>query len=161
MKKLSVATSFATLMLTSWGALATVSGVTTATADVTVAAPMPPVQLNITPTSNLIAKMYPTESVIAQATLTSSGGTSAIQWTSSVGTQGSAAGARTIVGKNNNSHKLALKLSLPTENWSDVDDGWFKTTKTGGLAIKVLTDGEQNIAADTYTISLDAGTYTE
>ncbi|MGQ8704360.1 AfaD family invasin [Serratia marcescens] len=82
----------------------------------------------------------------------------AIRFTPTVGEAGTSAERRVLSGNTAAENKLNVKLD--TQSLTAGVDGWFVQNPANALlSYQVSSDGVQTVAADTYTVSVDASLY--
>ncbi len=142
-----------------------VSEVATAT-DKAVFAKAGSVTITVTPRTDLMAGTILQQTQLASVVIAASSPDDQLvyRWTPGVGTPFEGrADYWTYSGKNNPTHKLNVTMSGGPSTTIDGTD-WFKVNK-GKFSTALMTpynDGDsQNIAPDTYTVSLDAAVWAE
>lgn len=155
----------AMVLLGSVGAHAAVkpSSVTTQTAALNFKTPAGEVTLTITPATDLTAGNHPDRFEVAalKAAPTDKTNSIAIRFTPTVGVVKNNNGVQTVSGANNASNKLTVSWSDPAGNSSSYDatSGYWHYAKAGEVNSNVVLKGAQDIASDTYTVSMDAALY--
>ncbi|MFO6501850.1 AfaD family invasin [Serratia marcescens] len=83
----------------------------------------------------------------------------AVQFTKNVGAAGTNDSTRVISGNTDNTRKLKVKLNSPVSVTPQAD-GWIVLDGAGAnLPYTIVSDGQQVVVADTYTVSVDAAIY--
>lgn len=148
-------------------ALVPESAITTQQFQVKVTETLPAVSFNVTPGNALETGTLPSGTTLANATLSLGGklGKSqyaAIRFDPTKGTQDPmTAAVRTYSGKANAANKLTVGFSSNIL-LSPGNDGWVVFSNNSDLMeynIAIKTQGQQNVAPDTYTMYVDAGIY--
>ena len=163
MKQMTVVTLLLTLL---GGGISTVlavpvSRVNTGTADV-VFSQTGEATISVAPVGSLVAGVHDALRV-ASATATATGGTAAYRWTPTVGEMpGSDPTVRVLVGRNDHFNKLILQTVSDAEVSDRYPDWLVARNGAGTLAINIRTmPGPQTVAADVWTVSLDAAVWSE
>lgn len=147
---------------------AAIGPITTQTADITFAQPQE-VTLTLTPVADLVAGTIPDGTKVVDANLaTISGqpGVFAVRWTPGIGTLDPDDHRAVTVNGHNTDSPLKLYYNTSAQDGTiGLDDTWFLTSEQGADPVTtdhntVWTSGNQDIPADTYTISIDAAIWT-
>lgn len=97
--------------------------------------------------------------LLADGTVTTTDGTAqilALRFTDSIGAKSSATNKRIYYGKSDLSHQLRVRWEAENVSDTKADDWWITTPPKTRVTYNIRIDGTQDIAADTYTISMDA-----
>lgn len=149
---------------------AAVANTTTQTADVTFGKPAGKVGLSVIP-EKLEARSGWTNTLGSAAVATvgvsaTGDDVAALRW--SPGKEeidGRYPTLATLHGRNDTKHVLPVgfltKGMGPGTSWKSGSDGWIYSDHKGNSFIAITTIPGNDIVADTYTVSLDAGVYTE
>ncbi len=154
----------AMILLGSVGAHAAVApaSVTTQAADLVFNQPAGAVTVVINPAHDLVAGNIAAATELAAFTVTPNDTTAniAVRWTPGSGTISNTPRFMTVQGKNDPKHSLAI--GIDGRDLVAVDEGWYYTPTAGVFNDNIITTtaGAQNVAADTYPVSLDAGVWT-
>lgn len=125
------------------------------------------VEFSVSPAADAIAGYMAAGTRVGAAYITTVGTPltkqyKAIRWTPSKVTLGSSNNIAIISGKSDANHKLSVIFKAYDGSLEPATDGWyFNNTQYASTKIDLLSFGEQTILADTYTMYLDAGIYTE
>ncbi|HGY1772658.1 TPA: AfaD family invasin [Klebsiella aerogenes] len=122
----------------------------------------------LTAVSNLSPSLQAAD-VLANGTVSTADGvpaTFAIKYSdkSSIVPDGTYPRHATINGDQDSTHKLKVELAFDGIDAQGVGhtDGWYPTPEAvANLAYTVISDVEQTVPVDTYTVSVDAGIWTE
>lgn len=118
--------------------------------------------ISVTPSGPLVAGVHDALAV-ATAVATATGGTAAYRWTPAAGEMpGSDPTVHALTGRNNPLNQLTLQ-AVSDASVSDRYPDWLVARNgAGSLAIDIrTTPGPQTVAADVWTVSLDAAVWSE
>ncbi|SFU20605.1 Saf-pilin pilus formation protein [Kosakonia arachidis] len=167
-KLLSIAMGFITLGMASSASAAFIEQVTQ-TSTLTFSQPTSALNLVINPVAGLTAGAFQNGAQLANITVTQTASTDlnhiGLRWTPGIANQVVESSRQAVVlGDTSATNQLKAIISFTGVAGSDVASPaggpYYVTTPTvNTLNAQILTQGNQNIAADTYPISLDAAVY--
>ncbi|HGM5835949.1 TPA: hypothetical protein ACKP36_004396 [Serratia marcescens] len=152
----------AMVLLGSVGAHAAVdpATMTTQSQPLVFTAPSDSVSLEINPVSDLKAGAYTTKTKVASIVVTPKKATDtvALRFSQAIGVEGTYPNTRVYNGLNADNK---LEVMFTVNNLNDLKtEGWYDSKAAGVVNEDMEIYGDQTIAADTYTVSMDAAIWT-
>jgi hypothetical protein len=131
--------------------------VTSQSADIVFSSPST-TTIKLTPIKGLVAGQHALNDVFANLAVSTTNGNVAFRWTPNIGTVDSS-GNLTLSGRNNNKNHITLAASSSGDNTFTLGtDGWF-VGNAPSLSANIVDSQDGTIAADTYTLSMDAASW--